>query len=194
MANTNISGLTNAHHSKTGFRKFLWLVVFTVCLVMYELLIVGKGIDQNNFRMRFKRSRNDPPHSLTDFPTLFMWLCLVTCLCFSSGGNESWNYMFNHRTSINLFYMVDKLFTVYTNINIEMKTAVREGGVVLIIFKWKTNNFRSCSHILSWGTEVWKLLTIWEGGCEDQGLTDVVKIESSKGMPGTNKQDHLRWT
>ena len=29
--------------------------------------------------------------------------------------------------------MVDKLFTVYTNINIEMKTAVREGGVVLII-------------------------------------------------------------
>ena len=150
MANTNISGLTNAHHSKTGFRKFLWLVVFTVCLVMYEFFIVGKGIDQNNFLMWFKRSRNDPPHSLTDFTTLLMWLCLVTCLCFSSDGNISWNYMFNHRTSINLFYMVDKLFTVYTNINIEMKTAVREGGVVLIIFKWNTNNFRSCSHILSW--------------------------------------------
>ena len=29
MASTNISGLTNAHHAKTGFRKFLWLVIFT---------------------------------------------------------------------------------------------------------------------------------------------------------------------
>ena len=43
--------------------------------------------------------------------------------------------MFNQRTSINLFYMVDKLFTVYTNINIEMKTAVRKRDVVLIVFK-----------------------------------------------------------
>ena len=44
--------------------------------------------------------------------------------------------MFNHRTSINLFYMVDKLFTVYTNINIEMKTAVRGKDVVLKVFKF----------------------------------------------------------
>ena len=31
--------------------------------------------------------------------------------------------------------MVDKLFTVYTNINIEMKTAVRGKAVVLKVFK-----------------------------------------------------------
>ena len=41
--------------------------------------------------------------------------------------------------------MVDKLFTVYTNINIEMKSAVRAKDVVLIVFKWTTNLFKGLS-------------------------------------------------
>merc|ERR1712018_576889 len=34
MASTNISGLTNAHQAWTGFRKFLWLAIFTSFFIL----------------------------------------------------------------------------------------------------------------------------------------------------------------
>jgi len=68
MESTNISGLTNAHHAKTGFRKFLWLVIFTCFFIL---------------------------------------------------------------TIVNLFYMLQNLFTVYTDITVRGQSAITFPAVTI---------------------------------------------------------------
>ena len=57
--------------------------------------------------------------------------------------------MFNQRTSINLFYMLGQLFAVYTNINIKMNTAVREGSKTFNLAILLNMNFKFHVYIMS---------------------------------------------